>query len=426
MEIKAFELPAGSNFTEEEKKGIGALGDYLKSQLEAIASGIKSTESVVEAAKSEFEKIGISGEKIKSLEDAMKKQGAEISAIKTSAPRDIGHKSVMDALMDVFKSEDFKSAKQDVLSGKAESTGEFNLKLDSSSVTDEDVLRTAPSTKIYSDASPRNAFVSLFRRYPVSKDKNRIMYNDASYTDNTGYVEEMAENNHVNTATLRAKYRELAKLGSVLPFSAEMAEDYGYFLSWAQGKAQQGILNKLDTLLWSGDGSDADNPTHIYGIKTSGATAFNAATAGVAGSVSNPNLADLILAAKMQAKVATNDAYMPDHVLISYASEFSLRTIKNTQGDYISVLPNGSLSVHGLIVVPTAKMGAKELLVTDSATLQLYDKRNISVEIERIPKTDSYNMWLWYRGQSLVTRPDAKANIYVADIDAAIAAISKA
>lgn len=427
MGINGFVLPAGVEFSEDEKKGLNALGNYLKEQFEKMATGIKTQEEIIAAVKEEFGKLGISSEKIEKLEGALKAQGVEIATMKKAAPKHEEHKTLAGAMEEVLKSEDFISAYKNIRSGRGGlSTGEFALKLDTSNVTNEDPNRTVLTTKIYADASPRNAFVQLFSRINVPDDKNRIMYNDASYTDGTGYAEEMKSHTNTDAATLTGKYRELAKLGAVLPFSAESAEDFGYFLAWAQTKAQQGIAAKLDTLLWDGDGVDASQPKHIYGLKKSGVTAFNAATAGVAGSVSAPNIADLILAMKTQAKVETNDSMAPNYVLMNYATEFKMRTLKNTLGDYITVLPNGALSVHGMTIIPTPKLSASELVVLDSTTLQLHDKRNITMEIERVPETDSYRLWLWYRGQTLVTRPDMKANIYVANIDTALAAIEKA
>lgn len=427
MKIKQFELPAGVEFSEDEKKGLNAIGDYIKEQFEEMAAGVKSQEEIVEAVKAEFEKLGLSSEKIEKLEGALKTQGVEIATMKKGTPKQEGHKTLAAAMEEVLKSEEFAAAYKDLRSGRgSRSTGEFALKLDTSAVTTEDPNRTLLTTKIYADASPRNAFVQLFARINVPEDKNRIMYNDASYTDGTGYAEEMKAHTNTDAATLAGKYRELAKLGAVLPFSAETAEDFSYFLAWAQTKAQEGIAAKLDTLLWDGDGVDATQPKHIYGLKKSGVTAFNATTAGVSGSVAEPNIADLILAMKTQAKVETNDALAPNYVLMNPAVEFKLRTIKNTLGDYITVLPNGALSVHGMTVVVTPKLSATELVVLDSTTLQLYDKRNVTMEIERVPETDSYRLWLWYRGQALVTRPDMKANIYVAAIDTALSAIEKA
>lgn len=286
MEIKSFVLPAGVEFSEDEKKGLNALGDYIKGQFEEMVAGIKSQNEIVEAVKEEFGKLGLSPAKIEKLEGALKAQGVEIATMKKGAPKQEGHKTLVAAMEEVLKSEEFAAAYKDMRNGRGRvSTGEFALKLDTSAITNEDPNRTVLTTKIYADASPRNAFVQLFTRINVPDDKNRIMYNDASYTDGTGYAEEMTKHTNTDTATLTGKYRELAKLGSVLPFSAESAEDFGYFLAWAQTKAQQGIAAKLDSLLWDGDGVDASKPKHIYGLKASGVTAFNATTAGVAASV---------------------------------------------------------------------------------------------------------------------------------------------
>ena len=76
-------------------------------------------------------------------------------------------------------------------------------------MTNEDPNSTVLTTKIYADASPRNAFVQLFTRINVPDDKNRIMYNDASYTDGTGYAEEMTKHTNTDTATLTGKDNQI-------------------------------------------------------------------------------------------------------------------------------------------------------------------------------------------------------------------------
>lgn len=426
MEVKAFKLPDGCEFSENEKKAMQAIGDYFKSQFKEMEKESITQEQIGESVEKKLKECGFNGEKLEKIEAALKEQGIVLSAMKNQQNDGKAFKSIDEAMNDVFKSEDFKTAYADMRGGKSLSTGEFHLKLQTTDATDEDVTRTVASTRIYADAMPRNAFIALFSKFTVPQDKNRIMYNDASYTDGTGYVEEFAENKNVNKATLRGKYRELAKIGSVLPYSAETAEDFAYFLAWAKSQAQKGIDNKLDSLLWNGDGSDASNPTHIYGLKNCGVTAFDVTAAGISSSVSKPNVADLILAAKTQAKAKSEDAYMPNYAVMSYATEFKMRTLKNELGDYITVLPNGVLSVHGVQIIPSSKIGANELVLLDSETLQLHNKRDITMEIERVPATDSYNLWMWYRGQALVTRPDMKANVYVSDIETALAALAKA
>ena len=105
MEIKSFVLPAGVEFSEDEKKGLNALGDYIKGQFEEMVAGIKSQNEIVEAVKEEFGKLGLSPEKIEKLEGALKAQGVEIATMKKGTPKQEGHKTLVAAMEEVLKSE---------------------------------------------------------------------------------------------------------------------------------------------------------------------------------------------------------------------------------------------------------------------------------------------------------------------------------
>ena len=143
MEIKSFVLPAGVEFSEDEKKGLNALGDYIKGQFEEMVAGIKSQNEIVEAVKEEFGKLGLSPAKIEKLEGALKAQGVEIATMKKGAPKQEGHKTLVAAMEEVLKSEEFAAAYKDMRNGRGRvSTGEFALKLDTSAITNEDP--TAP------------------------------------------------------------------------------------------------------------------------------------------------------------------------------------------------------------------------------------------------------------------------------------------
>jgi hypothetical protein len=337
-----------------------------------------------------------------------------------------GERTFVEAFADALNSTEIKSALQSIAAGnRAVSTGEVEVKLDSATVT-ADAVRTVNATAVYSDAVANTAFMGLFGTpINVPQDKNRIMWNEGAYTSNAGYVEELAEAT-ADTASLEANYREVAKIGAYLPFSAEMAEDFGYFLAWAQARAMQNLMAKVDTELLSGDGNDSNAKKHIYGLKAQGTTAFNAATAGLASAIENANIADVIAAAKAQAQKATNDQYIPDVVSMNPSMVARLRALKNTIGDYLYVLPNGQMTIHGLRVNETSKLGDKEILLTASNTLQFHQKRNVTMEIERVQKTDSYNLNIWWRGQALVPTSAKKGNIYIADVDTAMGAITKA
>lgn len=336
-----------------------------------------------------------------------------------------GGRTFVEAFAEAMSTTEIKSALQSIASGnRAVSTGEVEVKLDSATVAG-DAVRTVNATNVYADAVANTAFMGLFGTpIDVPQDKNRIMWNEGAYTSNAGYVEELAEAT-ADTASLEANYREVAKIGAYLPFSAEMAEDFGYFLAWAQARAMQNLMAKVDTELLSGDGNDTNAKKHIYGLKAQGATAFNAATAGLASAIDNANIADVIAAAKAQAQKATNDQYIPDVVSMNPSMVARLRALKNTIGDYLYVLPNGQMTIHGLRVNETSKLGDKEILLTASNSLQFHQKRNVTMEIERVQKTDSYNLNIWWRGQALVPTSAKKGNIYIADVDTAMGAISK-
>lgn len=337
-----------------------------------------------------------------------------------------GERTFIEAFAEAMNSTEIKSALQSIAAGnRSVSTGEVEVKLDSASAT-ADVVRTVNSTNIYADAVARSAFMGLFGTpINVPQDKNRIMWNEGAYTSNAGYVEELAEAT-ADTASLEANYREVAKIGAYLPFSAEMAEDFGYFLAWAQARALQNLLAKVDSELWLGNGNDTSAKKHIYGLKSAGTTAFNATTAGLASAIDNANIADVIAAAKAQAQKATEDQYVPDVVSMNPSMVARLRAMKNTIGDYLYVMPNGQMTIHGMRVNETSKLGDKEILLTASNTLQFHQKRNVTIEIERVQKTDSFNLNIWWRGQALVPTSAKKGNIYIADVDTALGAITKA
>ena len=62
------------------------------------------------------------------------------------------------------------------------------------------------------------------------------------------------------------KTREMAKVAARMPYSSEMVEDASIALNWFRTKAQQYILNKVDSEIFAGDGDDTTAPKHIYGL----------------------------------------------------------------------------------------------------------------------------------------------------------------
>ena len=120
----------------------------------------------------------------------------------------------------------------------------------------------------------------------IPQDKNRAMWFDGTYYSNVGYMTELTGITTGDGAALEEKYREIAKVGAKLPFSAEAVSDMSYFVNWAKNEGLRAVLNDIDTKIFEGDGADgASNTKHVYGISTQGATAFSAATAGLTAAI---------------------------------------------------------------------------------------------------------------------------------------------
>jgi hypothetical protein len=187
------------------------------------------------------------------------------------------------------------------------------------------------------------------------------------------------------------------------------------------------IRNKVDTEMISGAGADgATHGKEVYGLITSGSTAFNAETAGVNGAIAGAQIFDLLNAIDAQISLGTNDAYQANLILMNPSDFAKYRSLKDNNGALLFQNNGGVYSYMGKTVKQTAKLAAGRMIVMDTAALQMYEKLGFEVEIERVASTDSYVMYLRWRGQFVVPANKMKAVIYVANIATAIAAITGA
>ena len=98
--------------------------------------------------------------------------------------------------------------------------------------------------------------------------------------------------------------------------------------------------------------------------------------------------------------------------------------MRNANGDQITV--TDIKNFLGCEIVSTTRLAASEALVCDLNAIQLHEKLGFELEIERIASTDKYAMLLRWRGNVVIPDEAKKAVVYVANIDTAIAAITKA
>ena len=392
----------------------------LKAKIEASEAKIKELEAKLADKVSVEDKSAIE-EQIKNLDLTAQEFKNELKNVKTEKV----DKSFIDNFSELVNSDNFKNQVKEVLEGKRAKSEKFEVKIATSDATNP-VLRTTGNTNIYSAAFEPNVFMSKANIFTVPADKNRIVWLNGSFTDNTGYVSENTAVSSANAGTIAEAYRELAKIGSSLPFTAETASDMSYFVNWARNKSIEAINSKVDSLIFAGAGNDSTATKEIYGLKTQGSTAFSASTAGLADAIENATIADLVRACSAQIRIGGKGAFVPNAVFMHPSDVAKLNAAKNKAGDYIQVMPTGQYFIYGLPVYETANVAADELLVADTRTWQLYQKGAIEVEIDRVASTDSYALYLRWRGNFVVSTEDKKANIYVASIATALAAIGVA
>lgn len=415
IEVKATELKTKFEAIDAEMESVKEMKSKvaeLEGKLSAMES--KGDNAEITEVKSNIEKLN---ESINEINKKMVKQDVEVKA------------TLEDSLRSVYESAEFKSQLQEVVEGKRQSTKAFEVKTDPSSVIlggiTGDVTRTYPFGGVKGSLFEPNKFLANMNVVTIPQDKNRALWYDGTYYSNVGYMTELTAITTGDGAAVEEKTREIAKVGAKLPFSSEVVSDASYFINWAKNKGVESVLNKIDELIWGGVGADGGAYTkNIYGIKTQGSTAFNASTAGLALAIQDANIADVILAAATQIRISGKGQYMPKMVYMHPTDVTKLRSLKNKQADYINILPDGSLLVHGMVIMETAKVSANELLVATPETLQLHQKAGLETEIERVASTDSFVLYLRWRGQVVVPTTDILGNVYVSNITTAIAAIS--
>jgi HK97 family phage major capsid protein len=398
--------------------------DELEKKAQEIENSIKEAKNESAEVKKELQEVKKSMEDSKTdIEKKFDNVDESLKEIKKAMEQkeEKKEKTLEQELKAIFESAEFKTNMADLKSGKI---GRFSheVKVDTSGLTG-DVNRTQQDTRIYGPAVSPLSFLNRVPRNTVPADKNRVMYVNASFVDHTDYVGEGQAVATANTASAAEAYREIAKIGNFLPFSSEVMEDMSYFMNWAKNQSAAAIYAKVDNEIWNGDGSDEGNKKHIYGIKAA-ATAFNAAIPGLANEIEDADAMALMLAAKAQIEVSTNEAYTPNVVYLSAGELVKFINLRDKNGNKIN-FPDFQKAL-GCEILSSSKLKGKEMFMGDINVIQLHEKRGFELEVERVASTDTYVMYLRWRGNLTIADEPKKAIVYIPDIDTAIAAIAKA
>lgn len=324
------------------------------------------------------------------------------------------------ALKAMTESEDFINAKK---SGFTAGKRTFELKVNTGNITGT-VGRSQIDPRINILPNRQLAFLPYGTQINLEQDRSRILWTEAAYTSNVGYVGEGTAQATADTATAAEKGRNMAKISAKLILTAEMLEDVSLLEAEFRNQLQEKALVYADGQMYNGDGSDGGEPNHIYGL-LGHATEFTLANSGQAlnSTVANANIGDLIDAIVTQAEIANETGL--NRVWMNPADFYKLRTAKTTTGERIFVQDvNGVYRIAGMEVVRTNAVTANTLLVADDTKYNIYMKRALEVKFGQANGTDfekdQYTAVAFARMQLVVREHDKPAVIKVSNVATAL------
>jgi hypothetical protein len=395
-EIKAMRESIEKAATEKAAAEVAEKVKELKAAQETIGAQQKSIDNLDESLKALQTKY-------ESLEDKMKEKARE-------------------TFLGAFKAavEERKSDIEDMLkknSGSLKLTFDFERKTDYDVTVAGDITRiawgAALDAQIAGGRAPINAFYELLPKDNV--DALFVNWLEGTFTDQTGYVDELAQMADENAAA-EEKTRKMAKGGSHLLISSEVTDFFTALYEWARGKAQEKLAAWADAEVFGGAGADTNDTTKkkVYGLKSQ-STAFSAL-----GEYDNANAADVIWDAICQAK---KEGYNVSHCFVPWADYASILGIKDVNGRNVYDPSTGT--IKGARIIPSSAMSADTMLLADLSVCRIKERPTYELEIVRNAKLDGWDVYVRKSLQLVVKTPDQKGVIWVASVETAIAAINK-
>ena len=367
MEIKDFELPQDGNFTEDEVKGLKALGSYIKAQLETVAAGIASVKDVTASVKAEFEKAGISGAKLDKLEAALKAQGATLSLMKETRTGQGG--DTLAAQVKAFVED--KANIEAIRKGQAAGV-ELQIKGDAELMT---TTNAKPAINLFNveidrtiHEAPREADAIYSRLVKGATASPTISWVNRKDKDGgAAFIDEGAlkplKDWQYETETSTVK-----KVAVSCKVSTEMLTDAPFMRGEIERLLRQDLMSVVNEKVLTGTGTGAE----IKGV-TQDAAGYT--SSDLDDKIENPNYADAVRAAVLQLRMLN---YRPDTLFINPVDNAVIDLTKDTTGHYLATEMRALVS--GITIVETANIAKGKFLLMDTSRWMLRPYENLRLE----------------------------------------------
>jgi HK97 family phage major capsid protein len=264
----------------------------------------------------------------------------------------------------------------------------------------------------------------LFQKIPVSEGNNgkTISYADWDQASTVAAAKAIAEGAAYDesTAVFVEKTLPIEKIGDILPVSDEFYEDEARFAAELESFLTANVNVVIENQLINGTGSN----NQLTGLAQT-ATAFNAT--GLT-TVPTANMYDLLsIAPEMIA--GSGAKYNYNVILMNAKSINKLRLVKDSTGAYVlpTMATMNGLSVNGMRVVECNAVADNQCFLGDSNYVKIYERTGVQVSTGYTGSqfaSDLSSLKVKKRLAVVHRGADAKAFIYISDINAAITAIT--
>jgi hypothetical protein len=391
-----------------------AIEATVKAEVQAAVAGLMKSDEL--GAK--LESMGLKEGTIKMLTEAVEKQGVEIG--KFMQPK--GSQKAWDEIVD---------EKAEAIKQIPNSTSRLRIKLPSANKAL--VLRSAITNNtggMYLNDVGQLQWIgggisNLFTHVPVGPDSNGVIrYRDQSTaTMNAAETAEGAQKPESVYAWTQYVL-PIEKIAVSIPVSKEAWMDINIIKDEINTLMNRDLMLRENLQLYSGDG----NTPNLKGVYTS-AGAFD--NTGIAGTIDDANIFDLIAAVRMSIMKAGGGKYNPNIVLMNPSDIYRYKVQKAADGHYVMppfVGPNGQV-IDGMRVIEDANVTANSLVVGDFNYGKIYDLEGVTIDMGYVNTQfieNEFTILAEKRLALLIRTADVTGFKKVANITTAVAALQTA
>lgn len=414
--------------------------DELKTLLKGVANENKeSVKTEVQAAlagvvkmadlEAKFEALGLKADVIKTLTDAVTKQGDELKAYFDKINKHANANKSFEEIID---------EKKDAIAKTATGGEVVTLKF-----SNQHRMRDALKTLVQRSAmasSTMGMMLSEMGQVPYLDSVISGCFRHVQMAPNAGgtirYIDQVAPTRGAAAVAEAGTKPEsvmswiersavVEKIADSIPVTKEALNDIGFIQGEIDRLLNLNLTLKEDEYFYSGSGV---TPI-IKGIYTYTSAAVLAASS-YASIVQDANIYDLIAVLRVYISNSKQSKYMPNKVLMNPIDILRYKLAKAVDGHYILppfIAANGQV-IDGVQVVESSQVTANTLLVGDFRYGTVYDLEGVTVEVGHINDQfvkNTKTILAEKRTMLLVRNVDLDAFAKVTDITAALDIITK-